>query len=40
VSTEPTYDKCWRAYGGLKKDQAKRLKELKRENDRLKKAVS
>ena len=27
-------------YGGLKLDQAKRLKDLERENDRLKKAVS
>jgi putative transposase len=29
-----------REYGGLKIDQAKRLKELERENERLKKAVS
>ena len=29
-----------REYGGLKLDQAKRLKELERENERLKKAVS
>ena len=29
-----------REYGGLKIDQAKRLKELERENDRLKRAVS
>ena len=29
-----------REYGGLKMDQAKRLKELERENERLKKAVS
>jgi putative transposase len=29
-----------REYGGLKLDQAKRLKDLERENDRLKKAVS
>ena len=32
---------CWRhEYGGLKLDQAKRLKDLERENDRLKRAVS
>ena len=31
----------WRVqYGGLKADDAKRLKELERENERLKKAVS
>jgi hypothetical protein len=29
-----------RVYGGLKVDQAKRLKDLERENQRLKKAVS
>ena len=29
-----------REYGGLRIDQAKRLKELERENERLKKAVS
>ena len=29
-----------REYGGLKLDQAKRLKELERENERLRKAVS
>jgi putative transposase len=29
-----------RAYGGLKLDQARRLKDIERENDRLKKAVS
>jgi transposase-like protein len=37
--TEQTYDRWRREYGGLKMDQAKRLKELERENDRLKKAV-
>jgi putative transposase len=35
-----TYYKWRREYGGLKIDQAKRLKELERENDRLKRAVS
>lgn len=34
-------DYKWRGeYGGLKIDQAKRLKELERENDPLKRAVS
>ena len=38
--TEQTYYR-WRAeYGGLKVDQAKRLKELERENARLKRAVA
>jgi transposase-like protein len=38
--TEPTYYR-WRAeFGGLKLDQVKRLKELDRENARLRKAVS
>lgn len=37
---EPTYYR-WRAeFGGLKLDQVKRLKELERENARLRKAVS
>jgi transposase-like protein len=32
---------CWRKeFGGLKGDQVKRLKELEKENDRLRKAVS
>jgi transposase-like protein len=38
--SEQTYYKWRREYGGLKLDQAKRLKELERENDRLKRAVS
>ena len=38
--SEQTYYKWRREYGGLKIDQAKRLKELERENDRLRKAVS
>jgi len=38
--TEQTYYR-WRAeYGGLKLDQARRLKELERENARLRKAVA
>ncbi len=38
--TEPT-DYRWRTeFGGLKLDQVKRLKELERENARLRKAVS
>jgi putative transposase len=38
--TEQTYYR-WRAeYGGLKLDQAKRLKDLERENARLRKAVA
>ena len=37
--TEPTYCR-WRAeFGGLKLEQVKRLKELERENARLRKAV-
>ena len=36
----PRGKKGRREYGGLKIDQAKRLKELERENDRLKRAVS
>lgn len=38
--TEQTYYRWRREYGGLKLDQAKRLKDLERENERLKKAVS
>ena len=38
--SEQTYYKWRREYGGLKLDQAKRLKELERENERLKKAIS
>jgi len=38
--SEQTYYKWRREYGDLKLDQAKRLKELERENDRLRKAVS
>jgi transposase-like protein len=38
--SEQTYYKWRREYGGLKLDQAKRFKELERENERLRKAVS
>ena len=38
--SEQTYYKWRREYGGLKVDQARRLKDLERENDRLKRAVS
>ncbi len=35
-----TYDRWRKEYGGLKLDQVKRLKELEKENERLRKAVS
>jgi transposase-like protein len=38
--TEQTYYRWRNEYGGLKIDQAKRLKELERENARLKRAVA
>lgn len=38
--TDQTYYRWRKAYGGLKVDQAKRLKELEAENARLKKAVA
>jgi transposase-like protein len=38
--SEPTYYKWRREYGGMRTDQAKRLKELERENARLKKLVA
>ena len=38
--TDQTYYKWRREYGGLKTDQAKRFKELERENARLKKLVA
>lgn len=38
--TEQTYYRWRREYGGLKVSQARRLKELERENARLRKAVS
>lgn len=38
--TDQTYYKWRREYGGLKVDQARRLKELERENARLKRVVA
>ena len=38
--TEQTYYRWRKEFGGLKVDQAKRLKELERENSRLRKAVT
>ena len=38
--SEQSYYRWRREYGGLKLDPAKRLKDLERENERLKKAVS
>ena len=38
--SEQSYYRWRRLYGGLKVDQARRLKELERENQRLKKAIS
>ncbi len=38
--TEQTYYRWRKEYGGLKMDQAKRLKELEQENARLRRAVS
>ena len=38
--SEQSYYRWRREYGGLKLDQAKRLKDLDRENERLKRAVS
>ena len=38
--TEQTYYRWRKEYGGLKVDQAKRLRELEKENMRLRKAVS
>jgi len=38
--SEQSYYRWRREYGGLKVDQAKRLKELEKENQRLRKAVS
>ena len=38
--TEQTYYRWRREYGGMKVDQAKRLKELERENSRLKKLLA
>jgi putative transposase len=38
--TDSTYYKWRREYGGLKMDQARRLKDLERENTRLKRVVA
>ena len=38
--TEQTYYRWRKEFGGLKVDQAKRLKELEKENTRLRKAVT
>lgn len=38
--SEHTYYRWRREYGGMKVDQAKRLKELERENSQLKKIVA
>jgi putative transposase len=38
--SEPTYHRWRNQYGGMKADDAKRLKELERENARLRKAVA
>ncbi len=38
--SEQTYDRWRKEYGGLRVDQAKRLKELEQENGRLKKLVA
>ena len=38
--TEQTYYRWRKEYGGLKVDQAKRLKELERENSRLKRLLA
>jgi len=38
--TEQSYYRWRKEYGGLKMDQARRLKELERENGRLRKAVA
>jgi transposase-like protein len=38
--TEQTYYRWRKEYGGLKMDQAKRLKEVEQENTRLRRAVA
>jgi transposase-like protein len=38
--TEQTYYRWRREYGGMRVEQAKRLKELEKENNRLKKLVA
>jgi putative transposase len=37
--TDKSYYRWWREYGGLKVDQARRLKQLEKENARLKRLV-
>jgi putative transposase len=38
--SEPTYHRWRNQYGGMKAEDAKRLKELERENERLKRIVA
>ena len=38
--TQQSYYRCRKEYGGLKLDQAKRLKELEKENSKLKRLVA
>jgi len=38
--TEPTYYRWKKEYGGMRTDQAKRFKELEKENNRLKRIVA
>ena len=38
--TEQTYYRWRKEYGGVRTDQARRLKELERENDRLKRLLA
>ena len=38
--TEPTYDRWRKEYSGLKADQARRLKDLEKENARLKRLLA
>jgi hypothetical protein len=38
--SKPTYDRGLQQYGGLRLDQVKRLKDLERENERLKRLVA
>jgi len=39
-ATEQTYDRWRKEYGGLETDQARRLKELEKENSRLKRLLA
>ncbi len=38
--TVQTYSRWWKEYGGMRVDQAKRLKDLEKENTQLKKIVA